>query len=103
MKLYFWTCTKCKAPMECTMKSRDYWMCRFCGHEQDGWYPDEESEKIIVGWGSETKYKEYTVYRNTDLDYVRILVESDTIEAKYLSGRRHHFDSQEVKNVLAGK
>ena len=88
------------------MKSSDYWMCRFCGHEMDGWYPDEGANQIPIARGEAAIHGEYSVrcvYKGEGIQRQSyIYVDSQTVAAKYPSGRKHHFDSPEVHAALAG-
>jgi ribosomal protein L37AE/L43A len=102
-KWTFWTCPKCAAPMERTMRSHDYWMCRFCGHQMDGWYPDVDAQQIRVFEGDEHLHEGFVARADTTLDYQRILVPTGPREASHPSGRRHHFDSDAVRAALRGE
>jgi len=99
MNYVFFTCAKCSAPMERTMRSRDYWMCRFCEHQMDAWYPDPESQKIE--FEGVCRHGVYTVRSDNALDYSRVLV--DGPNPRYPSGGVHHFDSPAVKDALRGE
>lgn len=107
----FWICTKCGAPMERTMRSRDYWMCRFCGHEMDGWYPDKGAQKIPVARGEAAEYRGFRIAKvergsegKQKWEAILVIAISPTKEAAALrpSGTKHVFDSREVRDVLKG-
>lgn len=100
--LRFFTCPKCAAPMERTMRSRDYWTCRFCEHEMDGWYPEPASQEVQIDTAPDGTHKrgDYVVRIDATLDYQRVLV--DGPNPKLESGRVHHFDSAQVREALRG-
>lgn len=108
----FWTCPRCGAPMERTMKSRDVWVCRFCSaahssldqYIMDGWYPEPKAKKIPVDGDTLIDYEGFTIMLDPDPFYRVLVIDyPDDRHPLFPSGKQHVFASSEVKDALLGK